>query len=145
MNRRNATIVDNDSVATSVRPARVPVGNRPKMAVVGKNPNFEYRWVNDTPGRIALFKQGGWELCTNDEVDVGNFRAEESAGEGSLACQIVDGGTGQKAYVMKIKKEWFLEDQKHNEEEAARNEETLRPNLNDGEYGKIVIDRSGRR
>lgn len=145
MNRRNANIEDKDSEATSVRPARVPVGNRPKLAVVGKNPNFEYRWVNDTPGRIALFKQGGWELCTNDEVDVGNFRAEESSGEGSLACQIVDGGNGQKAYVMKIKKEWFQEDQQHNEREVARNEESLRPNLNDGEYGKIVIDRSGRK
>lgn len=145
MNRRNANIEDKDQETTSVRPQRVPVGMRPKLAVVGKNPNYVYRWVNDTPGRIALFKQGGWELCTNDEVDVGNFRAEESSGEGSLACSIVDGGTGMKAYVMKIKKEWFDEDQIRNEEEAARNEETLRPNYNDGEYGKIVIDRSGRR
>lgn len=139
MNRRN---VENQA---EVRPARVPVGMRPKLAVVGKNPNFVYRWVNDTPGRISLFKQGGWELCTNDEVDVGNFTAEQSSGEGSLACQVVDGGTGQKAYVMKIKKEWFLEDQAAQEDEIRRNEETLQPNYNDGEYGKIVIDRSGRR
>jgi len=144
MNRRNANIETNNE-ATSVRPARIPVGYRPKLAVVGKDPNFVYRFINDTPGRIALFKQGGWELCTNDEVDVGNFRAEESHGEGSLACVTVDGGTGMKAYVMKIKKEWFDEDQRHWEKEAAANEETLRPNYNDGEYGKIVVDRSGRK
>lgn len=141
MNRRNIE----DTNKAEVRPARIPVGNRPKLAVVGKNPNYVYRWVNDNPGRIALFKQGGWELCTNDEVDVGNFTAEQSSGEGSLACQVVDGGTGLKAYVMKIKKEWFDEDQLAQELEVRRSEETLQPNLNDGEYGKIVIDRSGRK
>lgn len=145
MNRRNANIEDQAVEATSVRPKRVPVGMRPKMAVVGKSPEYEYRWVNDIPGRIALFKQGGWELCTNDEVDVGNFRAEESNGEGSLACMVVDGGTGMKAYVMKIRKDWYLEDQRAAEAEVIRNEETLRPNYNDGEYGKLVIDRSGRK
>jgi hypothetical protein len=147
MNRRNASNIESDQVAetASARPKRIPVGDRPKLAVVGKDPNYEYRWVNDTPGRIAMFKQGGWEICTNQEVDVGNFRAEDNSGEGSLACQVVDGGTGLKAYVMKIKKEWFLEDQKEREKENARLEDTLRPNYNDGEYGKIVIDRSGRR
>lgn len=145
MNRRNANIEDKNAETTSVRPNRIPIGNRPKLAVVGKEPGYEYRWVNDTPGRISLFKQGGWELCTNDEVDVGNFRAEESSGEGSLACQVVDGGTGLKAYVMKIKKEWFLEDQARAEDEVRKNEETLLPNYNDGEYGKLVIDRSGRK
>lgn len=139
MNRRNI------EEKAEVRPARIPVGMRPKLAVVGKNPNYVYRWVNDTPGRIALFKQGGWELCSNDEVDVGNFTAEQSSGEGSLACQVVDGGTGLKAYVMKIKKEWFDEDQAHAEESVRKGEETLQPNYNDGEYGKIVIDRSGRK
>jgi hypothetical protein len=140
MNRRNV-----EANSAEVRPARVPVGMRPKLAVVGKNPNYVYRWINDTPGRISLFKQGGWELCTNDEVDVGNFTAEQSSGEGSLACQVVDGGTGLKAYVMKIKKEWFDEDQHAQELEVRRTEETLSPNLNDGEYGKLVIDRSGRK
>jgi hypothetical protein len=146
MNRRNAnTSVENDSEATSVRPKRIAVGLRPKLALIGKDPNFEYRIVNDTPGRISMFKQGGWELVTNDEVDTGNYRAEEASEIGSLASYIVDGGTGQKAYVMKIKKEWYLEFMKEHEEEVRRTEETLRPNSNDGEYGSVKIDRSGRR
>ena len=145
MNRRNANIEDKNQEATSVRPQRVPVGQRPKLAVVGKNPNYVYRYVNDVPGRIKDFERGGWELCTNAEVDVGNFRAEESSGEGSLACQVVDSGTGLKAYVMKIKREWFDEDQKAQEAETRAQEETLLPNYNDGEYRKLVIDRSGRK
>ena len=146
MNRRNAnTSVDKDSEATSVRPQRIAVGLRPKLSLIGKDPNYEYRIVNDTPGRISMFKQGGWELVTNDEVDTGSFRAEEASDVGSLASFIVDGGTGLKAYVMKIKKEWFDSFMDEHEQEVRRTEETLRPNNNDGEYGSIKIDRSGRK
>jgi hypothetical protein len=146
MNRRNAnTSVDQEVEATSVRPKRIAVGLRPKLSLIGKDPNYEYRIVNDTPGRISMFKQGGWELVTNAEVDTGNYRAEEASEIGSLASYIVDGGTGQKAYVMKIKKEWYDAFMDEHEAEVQRTEETLRPNHNDGGYGEIKIDRSGKR
>jgi len=145
MNRRNAnTSVDEVVEATSVRPKRIAVGLRPKLSVVGKDPNFEYRIVNDYPGRVSMFKQGGWELCTNEEVDTGTYRAEEASELGSLATYIVDGGTGQKAYVMKIKKEWYLEFMDEHEAEVKRTEESLQPQYLDGAYGTLKIDRSGR-
>lgn len=145
MNRRTIS-VDRETEAVEQRPTRIPVGLRPKLAVVGKDPNYEYRFVNDVPGRIDMFKQGGWELVTNQEVDVGGNRAEEASAVGSLANVVVDSGQGTRAYVMKIKKEWFLEDQ----EAAARNVDSLERdqlsvNVNDGEYGSIKVDRSGRR
>ncbi len=92
MNRRNASIEKNESEVASARPKRIAVGLRPKLSVDGKDPNYEYRIVNDTPGRIAMFQQSGWELCTNDEVNTGNFRADQAAELGSLAYHIVDGG-----------------------------------------------------
>lgn len=145
MNRRTLS-VDTDSEAVEKRPARIPVGLRPKLAVVGKDPGYEYRFVNDTPGRIDMFKQGGWELVTNQEVDVGGNRAEESSAIGSHANVVVDGGTGMRAYVMKIKKEWFQDDQRAAEEYIDSLErDQLSVNVNDGEYGSIKIDRSGRR
>jgi|SRR5579859_6045142 len=144
-NRRNANIKSTDSEATSVRPQRVSVGLRPKLSLIGKDPNFEYRWVNDTPGRIAMFKHSGWETVTNSEVDTGNFRAEEASEMGSLAYAIVDGGTGLKAYVMKIRKEWYEQFMDEHEAEVASAEAGLRPNTSDGEYGGVEIDRSGRR
>lgn len=143
MNRRNAS-VEQEAEATSVRPKRIAVGLRPKLAVVGKDPNYEYRIVNDTPGRIAMFKQGGWELCTNAEVDTGNYRADESAELGSLAYMIVDSSNGLKGYVMKLKKEWYDEFMREYELEVRRTEESLQPNGNDGVYGSVKIDRSGR-
>lgn len=146
MNRRNAnTSVEQDSEATSVRPQRIAVGLRPKLALIGKDPNYEYRIVNDTPGRIGMFKHGGWELVSNDEVDTGNYRAEEASEVGTLASYIVDGGSGLKAYVMKIKKEWYKSFMEEHEAEVARTEESLQPNSNDGTYGSVKIDRSGRK
>ncbi len=143
MNRK--TNVDTNVETTSVRPKRVPVGMRPRLAVFGKNPNFEYRWVNDTPGNVALMQRNGWVVCTNDEVDTGNFRAEQASEVGSLAYAIVDGGNGMKAYVMKISKEEYQEIQEAYAVEANAREESLHPNSNDGEYGSVKIDRSGRR
>jgi hypothetical protein len=145
MNRRNANSVDTEVEATSVRPKRISVGLRPKLAIIGKNDNYEYRIVNDTPGRISMFKSGGWELCTNDEVDTGTYRAEEASEVGSLAYFIVDGGTGLKAYVMKIRKDWYKEFMAEHEAEVRSTEESLRPNKNDGGYGDFNIDRSGKR
>lgn len=144
MNRRTITL-DQKVETTSARPKRVPVGMRPRLAVYGKNPNFEYRWVNDTPGNVALMQRNGWQVCTNDEVDTGNFRAEQASEVGSLAYSIVDGGNGMKAYVMKISKEEYQEIQEAYEVEASAREESLQPNSHDGEYGSVKIDRSGRR
>jgi len=143
MTRRNAS-ADNVNEAASARPVRRPVGTSAKLVVHGKDPNFEYRFVNDQPGRVAMFKQAGWQLCTNGEVDTGTFRAEEASELGSLAYSIVDGGTGMKAYVMKIHKDEYEEIQKYLERENTASEETLRPNTADGEYGSVKIDRSGR-
>lgn len=145
MTRRTLS-VDKEIEAVEQRPTRIPVGLRPKLAVVGKDPGYEYRFVNDTPGRIDMFKQGGWEVVTNQEVDVGGNRAEEASAVGSLANVVVDGGTGMRAYVMKIKKEWFREDQAKAAEQIDELErDQLHVNVNDGEYGSIKIDRSGRR
>lgn len=146
INRRNSrNSVDQAQEAASARPRRRPIGTSAKLVVHGKDPAFEYRYVNDQPGRIAMFKQAGWQLCTNEEVDTGTFRAEEASELGSLAYAIVDGGTGMKAYVMKIHKDEYAEIQAALEDEAAAQEETLSPNIADGEYGSIKIDRSGRR
>lgn len=141
MNRK----ADQNVATTSARPKRTPVGSRPRMVVTGKNPGFEYRIVNDTPGNVATYVNHGWQTCTNDEVDTGNFRAEQASDMGSLASFIVDGGTGMKAYVLKISKEEYREIQEAYEDENRLIEESsTQANYNDGEYGSIKVDRSGR-
>ena|ERR1700744_762242 len=142
----NRKAQDQNVATTSARPKRTPVGQRPRLVVNGKNPNYEYRIVNDTPGNVAVYLNNGWQTCTNDEVDTGNFRAEQASDVGSLASFIVDGGTGMKAYVLKISKDEFQEIQEALEHENRLLEETsTSANYNDGEYGSVKIDRSGRR
>lgn len=146
MNRRNATIIEDKEVETAEkRPQRVAVGMRQKLDLIGKDPNFAYRFVNDIPGRINDFKRGGWQHCTNEEVETTNYRSDEASATGSLAYVIVDSGTGMKSYAMKIRKDWFDAFQKEYDAEVDKTEEMLQPDTNDGGYGKLSIDRTGRR
>lgn len=90
-------------------------GTEGKMSVDFDLPDYEVRIFNDTPGRIEQALSGGWEFVRPDEVhniktnvvsrntDVGDkirFLTNPSAKEGE-----------QYGYMMKIRKEWFLEDQ----------------------------------
>jgi hypothetical protein len=145
MNRRTLS-VDKETEAVEQRPARIPVGTRPKMSVVGKDPDYEYRWVNDIPGRIDDFKEGGWIPCIQGEVNASNHRAEEATSVGSLQNMVANPTNGQRAYLMRIHKDLYREDFLAGQkivDELERDQ--IAVNANDGEYGSIKIDRSGRR
>lgn len=145
MNRRTLS-VDTETEAVEQRPKRIPVGTRPKMSVTGKDPDYEYRWVNDYPGRIDMFKEGGWIPCLNGETNASNFRAEDATTVGSLQSMVASGTDGTRAYLLKIHKDLynadFLDGQKI-VDELERDQ--LAVHANDGEYGSIKIDRTGRR
>ena len=145
MTRRTLT-VDNGLQVQEDRPKRIPVGTRPKMTVTNKDPNFEYRWVNDVVGRIDEFKEGGWTLCVVGEVDAANHRAEEATEVGSLQSQVANPSNGMRSYLMKIHKDLYNEDFLAGQkivDELERDQLTV--NVNDGEYGSVKVDRSGRK
>lgn len=121
------------------RPQRVPVGTRNVLTVAGKDPNYEYRIINDSGDRVQEFLDAGYELVDADSVRVGDKRVNSVKPEGSIAQLSV--GQGQKAFVVRIKKEWYEEDQhakmrKVDELEAATKAKAL-----DGTYGKLEISR----
>ena len=124
----------------SNRPKRVPVsGRRDILTVEGKDPSYVYRWVNDVEGRIDMFKDGGYEVVTHD-VKVGEKDVDSSKGTGSVVTKNV--GAGTTAVLMRIKKEWYEEDQKAKQDEVNRSEEDMRRELNkrdDGRYGSVKI------
>ena len=51
------------SKAPSGRVKRTPVSGRNVLTVSGKDPDYEYRVVNDEEDRITRFKDGGYELA----------------------------------------------------------------------------------
>lgn len=121
------------------RVRRTPVGQRQILSVTGKDPGYEYRFVNDSGDRVQEFLDNGWEKVSAKQVRVGDKRINSPSPDGTDATASV--GRGQKAYLLRIKKEWYDEDQAAkaalvNETEAATREQAL-----DGTYGKLEIGR----
>lgn len=94
----------------TARAKRTPINGRNVLTVTGKDPAYVYRIVNDAGDRIAAFKDAGYELVDSKSVRIGDRRLDTPTAEGSKA-QVSVGG-GQKAFVMRIPKEWYEEDQK---------------------------------
>jgi hypothetical protein len=84
---------------------------------VVKNPGYEYRIVNDTGDRVEQFKAAGYEVVSAKDVTVGDRRVNAASAEGSAATVSVGGGT--KGVVMRIKKEWYDEDQQRKIDDVA--------------------------
>lgn len=125
--------------APSGRVKRKPLERRNRLNVKGKDPNYVYRIVNDTEDRIEDFKDRGWIVDTSDEVRVGGGRVNDASSVGK--ARVISVGQGTKAVLMKIQREFYEEDQEAKNEYIDKTEEAMRPNPNDGTYGKIELTR----
>lgn len=123
----------------SGRPTRSRVGTRNVLTVQGQDPDYHYRIVNDDEDRIRQFTDAGYELVQGKDVKVGDKRINAASPEGSNA-QVSVGG-GKKAFVMRIKKEWYLEDQAAKQREVDAVEAATKQKALDGTYGKLEISR----
>jgi len=122
------------------RVTRTPVGQRNILTVKGKDPAYEYRIVNDVEDRITQFQEAGYEIVQSDTVEVGDKRASNGTSVGSAKQLSV--GQGTKAFVMKIKKEWYEEDQRAKQGQIAATESAIKdPTLNGGDYGSTKLSR----
>jgi len=121
------------------RTQRVPVGTRQVLTVSGKDPSYEYRIINDSGDRVQEFMDAGYELVNSDSVRVGDKRVNSATPEGSKAQLSV--GQGQKAFVVRIKKDWYEEDQAKKQERVNQLESATKAKALDGTYGKLDISR----
>ncbi len=134
MNQENKELI---SKAPSGRVKRTPVSGRNRLTVQGKDPNYVYRIVNDEEGRIARFQEGGYELLEDEAVKVGDKRANQTSSEGTVKQLSVGGG--KKAYVMRIRRDWYEEDQKAKQAQVDALEATTKKKALDGRYGTLTI------
>lgn len=115
------------------RKERTPVGGkRDILTVSNQDPNYVYRWVNDTPGRLQRFIDGGYEVVTH-EADVGGPTVDKTSRLGSSITKSV-GGT-VTAVLMRIPREWYEEDQKTKQAAIDELESTMQPD--EADYGSI--------
>jgi hypothetical protein len=122
------------------RTQRVPVGTRKVLTVAGKEAGYNYRVINDSGDRVQEFLDAGYELVNADSVRVGDKRVNSGAAEGSKAQLSV--GQGQKAFVVRIRQEWYDEDQARKQAHVNELESATKAKALDGTYGKLEISRS---
>jgi len=111
-----------------------------KINVKNKDPNFEYRVVNDVEEgqRIKQFQELGWVI--DIDTKVGDKKVDKVSSEGSP--KQISVGQGVKAFVMKIPKEIYKIDQDLKEDDLRQSEAGLKP---EGTYGTIKMDSETRR
>lgn len=122
------------------RVRRTPIGQRNVLTISGKDAEYEYRFVNDSGDRVQEFLDNGWEKVPAKKVRVGDKRVGAPSEEGSDATASV--GQGTKAYVLRIRKDWYEEDQAEKQAYVNQTEAATREKALDGTYGKLEISRS---
>ncbi len=122
----------------SARVARKPLNQRGPQAIAGdKDPSYVYRFVNDTGSRIQNFKAAGYEFVTGDDLIVGDNRVSDATDLGSAKRVISNDGT--TSYLMRIKTEWFEEDQASKAAALKEQEAAMTKEASTGMYGKLNI------
>ena len=121
---------------------RIPLGQRNVLTVTkeDKDPNFEYRWVNDRDDRINMFRDAGWEVDTRREgLQTGDPNVGKDTGRAGTPVTKSVGG-GKVAYLMKIPKEYYEEDQQAKAAKIDEMESDLKLEKDKkGRYGKIEL------
>lgn len=126
--------------APEKRVRRTPVGQRNILTVSGKEEGYHYRFVNDEGDRVqSEFLDNGWEVVKAEDVRVGDKRLNAGSSLGSAAQVSV--GQGGKAVLLRIKQEWYDEDQAVKQDYVNKTEESIREKALDGNYGKVEITR----
>ena len=118
----------------SGRPKRTSITVRNRLSLKERDSNYHYRIVNDTEGRVDQFLENGWEVV--QDAKIGDKRVDSSNGVGSVSTVSV--GQGVKGIVVRIKKEWYEQDQATKMQEVAATEETMRQDARRAaDYGSL--------
>jgi hypothetical protein len=102
---------------------------------------YVYRIINDkyrnAETRLADAQNGGWEFVEGDDA-IGETRVGDSSKLDSRVARNV--GNGVTGYLMRIKKEWYDEDQKVKQDRIDETEKAMKPDRSKGQYGSGLTD-----
>lgn len=123
------------------KPVRVSLAQQRNILThpEANDPNFNYRVVvdyNSKPGRIEKFKKAGYVHVISGE-SMGDDDVMKPKKLGSKVTVPV--GNGETGYLMKIPKEYYLEDQAAKEAEIKRLEQSMNVKKK-GQYGDGLVD-----
>lgn len=135
----NSPIKDSIAKAPSGRTRRSPLSRKNILTVSGKEPGYVYRVVNDTEDRVADLTEQGYEVVSSNKVSVGDKRVSKATPEGSVMSVSVGGG--KKGIIMRIRQDYYDEDQKAKQDYVAETERATKQKALDGTYGKLETRR----
>lgn len=123
----------------SARPKRVPLHNRQVLSVEHQDPNYVYRIVNTNlekdPERVQRFIEAGYEIVPKkDAGQIGDNRVDNPSAPGSAS--LISVGQGTKAVLMRIRKEFYVEDQADKQSKIDELEGTMKRPTN-VDYGAV--------
>ena len=126
------------SRVTKERVARKSLNQRGPQSIAGdKDPNYVYRFVNDTGSRIANFQAAGYEFVEDKDMGVGDSRVFDPSDIGS--GKRVTSNDGTVSYLMRTKKEYYEEDQAAKAAQINETEQAMKQEASQGMYGKLNI------
>jgi hypothetical protein len=100
-------------MANVTRATRTPISRQRHILTYSeKDPAYVYRFFNDQGDRIQQALAAGYEFIEKGKGEVGEKRVGTASSVGSHESRPVGGGA--VAVLMRIKKEWYDEDQEAN-------------------------------
>lgn len=99
---------------------RIPMSVPKAKMSVPEIDGFHLHWINDYAGRVQQAMQGGYEFVSEEECMINNFSlatSSEMSGNTDMGSRVSivvgknEDGSALRAYLMKIRNEWFAEDQ----------------------------------
>lgn len=99
-------------------------GRLRNLAITGNiDPNYEYRFINDDPGRVfQLTQQDDWDLVNSEDL---NPNAKDK-GVGTPVERVVDKRSGKKAVLVRKRKDWYLADKAKEQASIDETEASLK-------------------
>lgn len=120
------------------RTGRKSLIQRGPQSIAGdKDPNYVYRFVNDTGSRISNYQSAGYEFVEDKELVVGDSRVFDPSDLGSV--KRVTSNDGTVSFLMRIKKEFYDEDQAKKAALIDETEQAMKRDASQGMYGKLTI------
>lgn len=83
-----------------------------------KDPAYEYRWVNDVPGRVQSFTSQDWDRVESADI------AGEGNSNGTIPTKFV--GNQTNAVLMRKRKDWYEADAKEKRKPLDAQDEAIK-------------------
>jgi hypothetical protein len=122
------------------RQQRTPLyEQKDKINIKDQDPNYFYRWVDTNnpsdPERVERFQRAGYEFAPGDS-QVGDSTLEDKTTRTSVSVER-NMGQGLKQVLMRIRRDWYEEDQRAKAERLNDMERAMYSEAKEGRYGSF--------